>query len=91
MTSVKQLVQAPAQEGGPRHRHDCAETNNRHCNDFADHSLTNSDVTKARQANVARRRKGVRQRRGIFNRSASIKSNKVTVLQISVVLLTVTA
>jgi hypothetical protein len=53
--------------------------------------LTNSDVTKARQANVARRRKGLRLRRRNFNRSASIKSNKVTVLQIGVVLLTVIA
>jgi hypothetical protein len=49
MTSMKQLVQAPAQESGPRHRNDRAEAKNRHCNNFADHSLTNSRVTKALQ------------------------------------------
>ena len=52
MTSMKQLVKAPAQEGGPRHRCDRAEAKNGHRNNFADHSLTNSRVTKARQANV---------------------------------------
>ena len=37
MTSMKQLVQAPAQKGGPRHCNDHAETQNTHCNDIADH------------------------------------------------------
>jgi hypothetical protein len=85
---VKQLVHTPAKKGGPRHCCNRAEAKNRECNDFADHSRSILNMTKA-QNKYRATMKRLRPRSWNFNRPTSIDSNKVTLLQISVALLIV--